>query len=142
MKILRSTLDVTVRFSETDPMGVVWHGNYLKYFEDARDKIAADYGMSHYEVYDRGYFTPIVQTELNYKSSIFFGQKARLQVVLEQHDAAKIVFKYEVFNLTTGQLAAVGTTVQVFMHVSDRTLELVKPPFYLEWEVKQNWIDV
>jgi acyl-CoA thioester hydrolase len=141
MKILKSTLDITVRFSETDPMGVVWHGNYLKYFEDAREKIAEDFGMSHYEVYDRGYFTPIIKTELNYKSSIFFGEKARVVVMLERHDAAKIIFKYEIINLTKGKLATTGMTTQIFMHVKDRTLELIKPGFYLQWEEKQNWIE-
>lgn len=141
MKILKSSLDITVRFSETDPMGVVWHGNYLKYFEDAREKLADDFGMSHYEVYNYGYFTPIVKTELNYKSSIFFGEKVRVNVILEKHDAAKIVFKYEVINLSNGKLATTGLTIQVFMHVKDRTLELVKPDFYESWEAKQNWIE-
>jgi len=141
VKILRSSLDITVRFSETDPMGVVWHGNYLKFFEDAREKLAEDFGMSHYEVYDNGFFTPIVKTELNYKSSIYFGEKARVNVVLEKHDAAKIIFRYEVINLANGQLATTGMTMQVFMDVKDRSLELVKPEFYEEWEAKQNWIE-
>lgn len=141
MKVLKSSLDITVRFSETDPMGVVWHGNYLKFFEDAREKLAADFGMSHYEVYEQGFFTPIVKTELNYKSSIYFGEKARVNVTLEKHDAAKIVFRYEVINLSNGQLATTGMTMQVFMDVKDRILELAKPEFYAKWEANQNWIE-
>lgn len=141
MKILKSSLDITVRFSETDPMGIVWHGNYLKFFEDAREKLAEDFGMSHYEVYEQGFFTPIVKTELNYKSSIYFGEKARVNIILEKHDAAKIVFRYEVINLSNGQLATTGMTMQVFMDVKDRILELVKPEFYANWEAKQNWIE-
>ena len=33
MKSLESFIEINIRFSETDAMGVVWHGNYLKYFE-------------------------------------------------------------------------------------------------------------
>ncbi len=141
MKKLKSSLDIAVRFSETDPMGVVWHGNYLKFFEDAREKLAEEFGMSHFEVYEHGFFTPIVKTELDYKSSIYFNEKARVNVTLEKHDAAKIIFRYEVINLSTGQLATTGMTMQVFMNVKDRTLELAKPGFYEDWEAKQNWIE-
>ena len=38
VRILESTMEIAVRFSETDAMGVIWHGNYLKFFEDAREK--------------------------------------------------------------------------------------------------------
>ena len=34
---LSESLIITVRFSETDPLGIVWHGNYIKYFEDGRE---------------------------------------------------------------------------------------------------------
>lgn len=141
MKILRSSINITVRFSETDAMGVVWHGNYLKFFEDAREQLSDDFGMSHLDVFKKGFFTPIVKTELNYKSSIYYGEKAQVNVVLEQHDAAKIIFRYEVINLSSGQLATTGMTMQVFMNVDNRTLELAKPAFYSEWEMLQNWIE-
>lgn len=141
VKILKSSIDIAVRFSETDPMGVVWHGNYLKFFEDAREKLAQDFGMSHMEVYEKGFFTPIVKTEIEYKSSIYFGEKARIHVTLEKHDAAKIIFRYEVINLSNGQLATIGKTIQVFMDVKNRMLELAKPDFYEAWEKQQNWIE-
>jgi acyl-CoA thioester hydrolase len=60
---------------------------------------------------------------------------------LEQHDSAKIIFRYEVINLSSNQLATEGMTMQVFMKASDRTLELVKPEFYENWEKQQNWTE-
>ena len=42
-------------------------------------------------------------------------------------------------NLTTNKIAAIGSTTQVFMNVQDRTLELIKPEFYENWEKNQNW---
>jgi acyl-CoA thioester hydrolase len=141
MMVLHSSQDITVRFSETDAMGVVWHGNYLKFFEDARDKLTEVFGLSHLAIYRLGYFTPIVKTELTYKSSIYYGDQVRVHAWLEQHDSAKIVFRYQVINLTSNQLATEGMTMQVFMKASDRTLELVKPEFYEIWEQQQNWTE-
>jgi acyl-CoA thioester hydrolase len=141
MKILKSSLIIPVRFSETDAMGVVWHGNYLKFFEDAREKFGKDHGMEYLDVYGKGYFIPIVKSEISHKASIFYGEEAMVNVILEQHESAKIVFRYEVINHTTKQVAATGMTMQVFMFTSDRTLELIKPEFYCIWEEAQNWID-
>lgn len=141
MKILKSSIEIPVRFSETDAMGVVWHGNYLKFFEDAREQFGKDYEIENLEAHANGYFLPIVKSEINHKASIFYGDGAVVNVILEQHESAKIVFRYEVFNQKTKQLAATGMTMQVFMIASDRTLELIKPAFYAEWENKQNWQD-
>lgn len=141
MKTLVAEITVPVRFSETDAMGVVWHGNYLKFFEDAREEFGRIYQVDYLDVHKRGYFIPIVKSEINHKASIFYGERARVKAILEQHDAAKIVFRYEITNENTGQIAATGMTMQVFMFASDRTLELIKPEFYAAWEAKQDWID-
>lgn len=139
MKTLSAEITIPVRFSETDAMGIVWHGNYLKFFEDAREHFGEVFGLRYLDVYANGYFTPIVKSEINHKASIYYGEKARIVVTLEQHESAKILFNYEVYNESTGQLAASGMTLQVFMFANDRTLELIKPAFYAEWEEKQNW---
>lgn len=141
MKILKTSIVVPVRFSETDAMGVVWHGNYLKFFEDAREKFGKEFGIEYLDMYRNGYFTPIVKSEISHKASIFYGEDAQVNVTLEKHDAAKIIFQYEVINLATNAIAATGMTMQVFMNAEDRSLELIKPTFYAEWEVKQEWIE-
>lgn len=141
LKILKSSLVVPVRFSETDAMGVVWHGNYLKFFEDAREKFGKEFGIEYLDMYRNGYFTPIVKSEINHKASIFYGEEAQVNITLEKHDAAKIIFQYEVINLANNAIAAIGMTMQVFMNAEDRSLELIKPSFYAEWEEQQEWLD-
>ena len=48
--------------------------------------------------------------------------------------SAKIQFEYEVINISTGALCAVGKTMQVFLEKESRTLELITPDFYREWK--------
>ncbi len=139
MKVLESTIEIPVRFSETDAMGVVWHGNYLKFFEDAREKFGADYGIEYMDAFNAGYYTPIVKSDINHKASVYYGQRVRVRAILEQHPASKVVFRYEVHNINTGELAATGSTTQVFLGIEDRLLELIKPKFFADWEAKQNW---
>ena len=142
MKILESSIEIPVRFSETDAMGVVWHGNYLKFFEDAREKFGTDFGIEYLDAFNAGYYTPIVKSNINHKASVYYGQKVRVRAILEQHPASKIVFRYEVYNMNTGELAASGSTTQVFLGIENRLLELIKPRFFAEWEEAQNWIDL
>lgn len=139
MKTISASIEIPVRFSETDAMGVVWHGNYLKFFEDAREHFGKVYQMEYLDVYNNGFYTPIVKSEINHKASVYYGQKVLVKTILEYHAAAKIVFNYEVLNLETGQIAATGKTVQVFLNIELNILELAKPSFYDEWEQTIKW---
>lgn len=136
--MLISEIEINVRFSETDAMGVVWHGNYLKFFEDGREAFGEEYGIPYLAVYDKGFFIPIVKTEIDYKSSVMFGQRIKIITRFIPSRAAKIVFEYEVVNMNTGELAAKGKTIQVFTSREDGILQLLIPDFYADWLKKYN----
>ena len=134
MKQLNAETKVNIRFSDTDSMGVVWHGNYLKFFEDVRETFAQKYALDYLEVYKQGFFLPIIKSEIDHKAPIFYGQKAKVFARLIPSVSAKMIFEYEVFNLTTDKLAARGKTIQVFLTTEKRELSLHKPDFYIDWE--------
>jgi len=134
MKDLTVETEVKIRFSDTDSMGVVWHGNYLKFFEDVRETFAKKYDLDYLEVYKEGFFLPIIKSEIDHKAPIFYGQKAKVFARLIPSVSAKVIFEYEVFNLTTNKLAAKGKTIQVFLTTKKRELSLHKPDFYVDWE--------
>ncbi|PIQ15089.1 MAG: 4-hydroxybenzoyl-CoA thioesterase [Flavobacteriales bacterium CG18_big_fil_WC_8_21_14_2_50_32_9] len=136
VKELIAELEFDIRFSETDAMGVVWHGNYLKYFEDGREAFAKKHGMSYLEIHSYQYFVPIVKSEINHKSPIYYGQRAKIITKMIPSKAAKIIFEYEIINLSTQLISAKGSTTQVFLREKSRELELQFPTFYLDWEKK------
>lgn len=136
MEGLSIQIDLNVRFSETDAMGVVWHGNYLKFFEDAREAFCEKFGVHSLEIYKQGFFIPIVRSEVDHKAPIYYGQKVRVIATYKPVVAAKIIHEYQIINLETNQLSATGKTVQVFLTEKERTLSLHKPDFYMEWEKK------
>lgn len=138
MKTLTAEIDINIRFSETDAMGVVWHGNYVKFLEVAREAFGEKFGLSYLGMYKQGYFTPIVKVDVDYKSPIFYGEKAKVIINYIPTPAAKIIFEYEVFNVSTGKLSAVGKTIQIFLNSTTRALELNKPEFHHVWELNNN----
>lgn len=141
MKYLESHIEIDIRFSETDAMGVVWHGNYLKFFEDAREAFGKQFGIEYLDIHKKGFFVPIIHSECFHKASVYYGQRLRINARLHYKVAAKAVFEFEVINLENGEISATGSTTQVFLNAETRELQLIKPKFYSEWEEKQNWIE-
>lgn len=130
---------VRVRFSESDAMGVVWHGNYLKYFEDGREKLGETYLMTYLDIASKGYFVPIVHVDVKYKSPITFGQRIKVVCRLIESQSAKIIHEYEVWNLDKNIVSCEGRTEQVFLRQETNELELYYPEFYKDWKSKLNW---
>lgn len=139
MEYLEVSISVRARFSEVDAMGVVWHGNYLKYFEDGREKLGESIGMSYMDIADNGYFVPIVHADINYKSPLTFGENLEIRCRLIKSRSAKLIHEYEVTNLENGLVSCLGKTEQVFLNAKTRELELTYPDFYSEWMDKVDW---
>ena len=76
-------VEVRVRYSETDQMGVVYHGNYIPYFEIGRVEWLRNKGISYKSMEENGIALPIVSMNINYKKS------ARDDELLTVHTAFK-----------------------------------------------------
>lgn len=130
---------IKVRFSEVDAMRIVWHGQYVRYFEDGREAFGEKYGLSYSEIYNNGYTAPIVDLNCQYKSPLTFGEEAVVETRYIATSAAKILFEYTVYQADGETVAATGSTMQVFLNANNNNqLELVNPQFYLDWKKKWN----
>lgn len=135
MKTLSIKKRLDVRFSEVDSMGVVWHGNYVTYLEDAREAFGEKYDLGYLRYFAEGYYAPLVDVQLQYKRPIIYGMHPEIEIVYRPTDAAKIVFDYRITDGDT--LVATAHTVQVFMDKQYK-LVLCNPPFFEEW--KKKWL--
>ena len=126
--------DIRVRFNETDPLGIVWHGYYITYFEDGREAFGRQHGISYLDVFDSGYTTPIVKSSCEHKLSLRYGDVARIETTIVDTPAAKMIFRYKIFD-AKNELACTGETVQVFLDKNGE-LQLNNPPFYEAWKRK------
>ena len=62
--------EILVRFNEADPLGIVWHGHYIRYFEDGREDFGNRYGIGYLDFYKNGFVIPIVNVECSFKKSL------------------------------------------------------------------------
>ena len=135
-KVLSVTKPFDIRFSEVDSMGVVWHGHYAIYFEDAREAFGDKYGFEYLMMFDKGYFEPIVELTFKYKRVLIYGMKPEITITYRPCEAAKIVFDYEIRDIETNEVVVTGHSVQVFMDRTTHKLVLNSPNFYEEWKTR------
>ncbi len=129
---LSAEKQVEVRFSEVDSMGIVWHGSYAKYFEDAREEFGRKYDLGYLRIFGEGFYAPLVQLDFNYKKPLVYGDKAIVGVRYIPSAAAKICFEYTIYSAADRSVIATGNSVQVFL---DKNYELLwtMPAFYEDW---------
>lgn len=125
-----------VRFNETDPLGIVWHGHYITYFEDGREAFGEAMDISYRHIREQGYLAPVVKCVCEYKLPLHHGERADIETVFVNNAAAKMTFRYTIFN-TARQVVATGETIQVFTDL-DGELVLTNPPFFAEWKDKHG----
>jgi acyl-CoA thioester hydrolase len=131
---LTVTQDIRVRFNETDPLGIVWHGYYITYFEDGREAFGREHGISYLDIHAHGYTTPIVRSECEHKMPLRYGDIARIETTIVDSPAAKMIFRYKIFD-ANGNVACTGETIQVFLD-GNGDLSLNMPAFFEEWRRK------
>jgi acyl-CoA thioester hydrolase len=133
---LKSEKEIEVRFNELDPLNVVWHGNFIRYFEDGREDFGRKHGISYPDLRDKGIMAPIVSVKCDYKRFVKYGDKLSIETVFVNNPAAKIILNYRIYRQSDKELVAEGSTTQVFTDTSGELL-LILPPFLAEW--KQRW---
>ena len=138
-KEISFTSDVRVRFTECDPLGIVWHGNYIQYFEDGREAFGRHHGISYLDQKKYNFSTPIVKSSCEHKLPLRYGDVAQIKTTYVDFAAAKMVFKYEILN-PDGKVVCTGETVQVFVELFGE-LSLEIPQFFKDWKIKVGLLD-
>lgn len=137
---LQDQTEVIVRFNEADPLGIVWHGHYIRYFEDGRESFGKKYGISYMDCYKEGMAVPVVSVHCDYKKPLRYGDTVIVETTYINSVAAKLKFEYRIFDGATRTLVATGSSLQVFVDVKTFGLSLTVPSFFAEWKKKHNLI--
>jgi acyl-CoA thioester hydrolase len=135
---LSDETEVIVRFNEADPLGIVWHGHYLRYFEDGREAFGKKYGISYLDFYHKGYAVPVVSVHCDYKKPLRFGDVVIVKTRFINSPAAKLRFEYEIFEKGKPSIVAVGYSIQVFVAVKSFELHMITPAFFEDWKKKHE----
>ena len=134
---LSVTLDFTVPFYDLDAIQMVWHGNYVKYMENAREAFGAKYGLEYLHIFNSGYTAPMVDMHIKYRNSARIGDILKIKITYVPTKAAKLVFHYIITRPKDNAVIIEADTTQLFVSRSG-VFELSNPDFIVEWKNRWN----
>ncbi|QNO13744.1 acyl-CoA thioesterase [Alkalicella caledoniensis] len=128
---------IKVRYAETDQMGVVYHSNYLIWFEVARTEFMESKGVNYKELEENGLFLPVVEANCRYKRSAKYNDILTIKTTVELQ-GRKIIFRYKIYK--EDQLLSEGYTIHVFINKEGYviTLEKAEPNIYQKLKTIAN----
>jgi acyl-CoA thioester hydrolase len=121
-------IQVRVRYSETDQMSVVYHGNYAQYFEMGRVEWLRNIGISYKWMEETGIMLPVVSLTMNYKKPARYDDELTVTTIFKNQTSVKIEFEYEIHN-SNQDLLTTGHSVLVFVDM--KTGRPMLPPNYI-----------
>ena len=133
MTELKETVRVQVRFSEVDSIKMVWHGNYIKYLEDAREAFGRKFGLEYTYMFDCGYYAPIVDMHVRYLNPATVDDILIVEISYRPAKGAKLLLDYKITRESDGLPIMEASTIQLF-ETKDGTFEPSCPAFLEQWK--------
>jgi acyl-CoA thioester hydrolase len=126
-KYLEHQIEIEVPFFDLDPMQIVWHGNYVKYFELARCALLEKIDYNYPEMRDSGYAWPVIELKLKYAHPAKMRDILVVTATVVEYEF-RLKINYEIFNRTSNKRITKGYSVQVAVGLSDNEMCFQSPP--------------
>ena len=121
------SMQIKVRYCETDQMGLVHHGSYVNYFEEARISWISNLGFSYSEMEKSGIILPVSKLNINYLRPAYFENDLVVNVELAELPTSRLIFNYTITN--KDEVVVTGITVLAFLN--KETKKPVRCPDYM-----------
>lgn len=121
------SIKIKVRYCETDQMGLVHHGSYINYFEEARISWISNLGFSYSEMEKSGIILPVSKLNVSYLRPAYFDDDLVVNVELAEMPTSRLIFNYTIKN--KDEVVVTGTTVLAFLN--KETKRPVRCPDYI-----------
>ncbi|HWG79775.1 MAG TPA: acyl-CoA thioesterase [Stellaceae bacterium] len=117
---------IKAQFYDLDPMQIVWHGNYVRFLEQARCALLDKLEYNYSEMLRSGYAWPVVDLRIKYVRPVRLGQEVRVTATMVEYES-RIKIDYRVIDIATGEVLTKAHTIQVAVDVATSELCFESP---------------
>lgn len=121
--MVEHTTEIRVIYADTDAMRVVYHTNYIKWFEIGRTELLRSVGYPYARLEQEGIMLPVVECSCKYKSPAVYDDMLEIKAKISEMKSATISLDYEIRRKETGELLVTGMTKHA---ITDRNLKPVR----------------
>lgn len=127
---------IRIYYEDTDQMGVVYYGNYARYYEIGRTEMIRDLGFTYKQMEELGIMLPARSLKINYLKSAYYDDLLTVRTIVDTIPKVKFPIKTEIYN-EKGELINSGEVVLVFY--SSKTNKPVAAPKYFIDEMMKHF---
>jgi len=124
---ISATVELAVPFHDVDLAGVVWHGHYMKYLENARWAVMERIGFDLQAMIDSGYLWPIITSQVKYVRAARYGDRLRVQASLVEWET-RLAINYLILDCRDEGRIGRAQTVQVAVEKKSGVMQFASPP--------------
>ena len=114
----------TVKYYETDKMGITHHSNYIRWMEEARVDFFDQIGLSYKTLEAAGVFSPVISVECDYRSPTTFEDAVEIEVRVEEFKGVKLILSYQMTK--SGEIVATARSKHCFADGAGKLVILKK----------------
>ena len=127
---MQTVVTTRVRYAETDAMGIVYHANYLIWFEMARTELFRNLGIPYTKFEGEGLALAVVEANLRYKAAAKYDYLLEIKAKVSGISSRKVVFDYQIH--ANNELLCEGKTVHLFVNTEGKATSAVGYPIWQE----------
>ncbi len=127
------------RYGETDQMGVVYHANYLNWFEVGRSNFLRQLGYTYRELEAEGVLLPVIEAHLKYIKPALYDVEVLVRTEIEVLKGVRIGFRYRVLRKEDEELLVEGTTLHAFTNKDLKPVRIKSLPETFRETVKKAY---
>ena len=132
--MIESRTQITVRYAETDMMGIVYHGSYLPWFEVGRTTLLKECGIVYRDLETQGYRLPVIELGTKFFKPALYDDTVTVVTRLKERPLLRIRLDYEVRR--GDELLVTGFTVHAFINKAGAP---VRPPAYFSDKMRAEF---
>ncbi len=128
---ISTSVSLKIPFHDVDSMEVVWHGNYLKYFEIARCQLLDEIDYNYNSMRNSGYAWPVYDARVRFMHPLSFNQEVIVGATLVEYEN-RLKINFEITDAVTGVLHAKGYTLQVAIDMESGEMLFETPEVFVQ----------
>lgn len=131
MSLFKAEYELKVSFEDIDLMGIVWHGNYIKYLEQARCDMFSKLNYTYMDMKDDGFSYPVAKMKVKYIKPAKFEDVLVVKSELVELEPAMNI-KYVIFNKLTKEKIFEAKTMQIAFDIKANKSVYTPPKRFIE----------
>ena len=120
---MKHVQEVRIYYHDTDSYGVVWHGSYIRWFEEGRVELCELLGLKLDEMQKDGIVMPVVDLGVRYKASALFDDRLLIETNISELKPMSVTFSHVVKNKNTDKVYVLANTTIVAIDTNGKLIK-------------------